>query len=81
MTSELILMLIGVLIGALPFIILYGMANRRARDWQQLAELSVDSHDRTLDQLIRVGNYVQVLQSQMREWRVEDGEEWKLEDQ
>lgn len=77
MTSELILMLIGVLIGALPFIILYGMANRRARDWQQLAEQSVDSHDRTLDQLIRVGNYVQVLQNQMREWRVEDGDEWK----
>lgn len=38
MNSEFINMTIGVAIGAIPFSILWAMANRRANDWKYLAE-------------------------------------------
>lgn len=38
MNEALINMTIGVAIGAIPFAILWAMANRRASDWQHLAE-------------------------------------------
>lgn len=81
MSPEFINMTIGVAIGATPFAILWAMANRRARDWQYLAEDTALEADRACHSFNSL--YAQYLRlvaiNQRQKWdgEVESGEEWK----
>lgn len=46
MTEELTHILIGACIAAPPFLVLYTMANIRAKAWQELAERTLESNDK-----------------------------------